>query len=410
MTATNALSVAILRRRYQSGVSQAQFSKFPVIDAIEKKTDWTGDDYAIAIETESPQGLGTDIPAAQSAALQSKFYRALITRKEYYGVARIKGQALRTATTKGDGALVDLWTHELDGLEMTLLKHMEILAMGTGNGVLGTISSGIATTQITLTVAEDVAGFAVGMPVHLVSATTLSPTVRGVIAANKITAVDRANGKLTLAAAWNATFAGGVDGDSIVRAGDAAIAGENTVPAGWRKWLEGGTSPGTWKGLTRNDDPVRLASQTLDMTGLPMAEAVIDLESLIQIQGHEPKLKLVCNPRDMRQVKKTLYGKVAFTSGGGTPTIGFNGADWEGNNGKISVLQSPFCPKNNVTLKRMDKFALVSAGPAPMPMNFGKENMITLATDDAAEARIGFYAEFGESAPVESARGTGWGS
>lgn len=408
MTATNALSVAILKRRYQNGISQAQFTKFPVINEIAKKTDFTGDDYAIAIETESPQGLGTDIPGAQAAAQQSKFYRALVTRLEYYGLVRIKGQALRTATMKGDGALVDLWQHELDGIEVSFLKHMEALSMGAGNGVLGTISSGSATTQITLTVVEDVNNFAVGMRVQLVSDTTLAPTVRTGVGV--ITAVDRAGGKLTLAAAWNATISSATDGDSIVRAGDAASGSTNNVPAGMRKWLEGGSTPGTWKNLTRNDDPVRLASQSLDMTGLPMAEAIIDLESLIQIQGHEPKLRLIANPRDMRQVKKTLYGKVAFTSGGGTPTIGFNGAEWEGNNGKIPVLLSPLCPKQNVFLKRMDTFALYSAGAAPMPMNFGKENMITLATDDAAEARIGLYGDFGESAMVESARGTGWGA
>ena len=68
MTATNALSSAILKRRYQSGVSQAQFTKFPVINEIDKSTDWTGDDWAISIETESPQGLGPDVPAAQSGA------------------------------------------------------------------------------------------------------------------------------------------------------------------------------------------------------------------------------------------------------------------------------------------------------------------------------------------------------
>ncbi len=408
MTATNTLSEPILRRRYQSGVSQAQFSKFKVINEVTKKTDWKGDDYQIAIETESPQGLGIDIPAAQAAAVQSKFYRARLTRKEYYGVVRIKGQALRTATTAGEGALVDLWTHELDGIEISVLKHQEILSMGTGNGVLGTIASGQATTQITLTVVEDVNAFANGMRVQLVSDTTLNPTLRG--GTGVITNVDRANGRLTLAAAWTATFAGATAGDSIVRAGDAAVAGENSVPAGMRQWLLGGATPGTWKGLPRDEDNVRLGSQVMDMTGLPMAEAIIDLESLIQIQGHEPKLKLIVNPRDMRQVKKTLYGKVAFTSGGGgSPTIGFSGADWEGNAGKINTLQSPFCPKQNVTLKRMDRFALNSAGGI-MPMNFGKENMITLATDDAAEARIGFYGEFGESAPVESARGTGWGA
>lgn len=407
MTATNALSTAILRRRYQAGVPQAQFTKFPVINEIEKKTDWTGDDYAIAIETESPQGIGVDVPTAQAAAAQSKFYRAAITRKEYFGLVRIKGQALRTATTKGDGALVDLWTHELDGIEMRVLKHLEVLSMGAGNGVLGTIASGQGTTQITLTVAEDAVNFSVGQPVGLVSDTTLSPTIRG--GRGVITSVDRAAGKLTLAAAWTSVFSGATAGDSIVQYGDASVSGENTVPAGMRQWLIGGSTPGTWKGLTRNDDPVRLASQTLDMTGLPMAEGIIDLESLIQIQGHEPKLRLICNPRDFRQVKKTLYGKVQFSSGGGTPTIGFDGAKWQGNNGVIPVLTTPFCPKNNAFLKRMDTFALYSAGPAPMPGNFGKGEIV-LTTDDAAESRLVLYGEFGESNPVESARATGWGA
>lgn len=408
MTATNALSTAILKRRYASGLPQAQFKKFAVADAVEKKTDWTGDDYAFSIETESPQGLGVDIPAAQAAALQSKFYRGAITRKEYYGLVRIKGQALRTATLKGDGALVDLWQHELDGIELSILKEIEILLMGSGNGVVGTIASGQATTQITLTVAEDAANFANGMRVQLVSDTTLSPTIRSGVGV--ITAIDRAAGKLTLAAAWTTTFSGATAGDSIVRYGEAAVGGENTVIAGMRKWLEGGSTPGTWKGITRNDDPVRLASQVLDMTGLPMAESIIDLESLIQMQGQEPKLRLICHPRDFRQVKKTLYGKVAFTQGGGTPTIGFDGAQWQGNNGTIGVLLSPFCPKNNVFLKNLGRFTLASVGQAPMPMNFGKDNMITLATDDAAESRIGFYGDCYDAAPVESARGTGWGA
>lgn len=407
MTATNALSTAILKRRYQNGLPQAQFTRFPVFNEIDKKTDWTGDDFALAIETESPQGVGVDIPSAQAAALQSKFYRAAITRKEYYGLVRIKGQALRTATMKGDGALVDLWTHELDGIEMTVLKECEILTMGAGNGVIGTIASGQAGTQITLTVAEDAANFAVGMRLQLVSDTTLSPTVRTGVA--PVTIVDRAAGKVTIATNWTTAFSGAAAGDSIVRYGEAAISNENTIPAGMRVWLQGGSTPGTWKGLTRNDDPVRLASQTLDMTGLPMAESIIDLESLIQMQGHEPKLRLICHPRDFRQVKKTLYGKVAFSEGGGSPTIGFSGADWQGNNGKIPVLQSPFCPKNNVFLKNMSTFTFYSVGQAPMPMNFGKDNMIVLATDDAAESRIGLAGDFGERAPVESARGTGWG-
>lgn len=408
MTATLTLSSAILKRRYESGVDPAQFSRFPVLDELEKITDFDQEDYKFAIETEGPQGLGPSVPAAQAAAAQSKFYGAVITRKTRFGIVRIKGEAMRTATKKNDAALVDLWQHELDGIEVTVLKSLEIDSMGNGSGVLGTIASGQGTATITLTVAEDVNNLSVGKRIQLVSDTTLSPTARA--GYGTITSLNRSTGTVTLAANWTDTFVGAAAGDSIIDADMAAVAGENTAPAGMRKWLEGGNTPGTWKGLPRNDDPVRLASQTTDLTGLPMAESIIDLESLIQTQGHEPTLKLICNPRDMRQVKKTLYGKVAFAGGGGRPTIGFEGADWQGNNGKIPTLQSPFCPKGNVFLKRMDKFAMVSAGPAPRPMHFGSEQMITLQTDDAVETRIGYHGEFREKSPVESARATGWGA
>jgi hypothetical protein len=280
--------------------------------------------------------------------------------------------------------------------------------MGTGNGVLATIASGIGTATVTLTVAEDINNIDIGARVKLVSNTTLSPVVRGGEAV--VTTVNRASGTVTISGNWNASFTGGADGDSIVRANDQAVGGDNRVPAGMRQWLIGGASPGTWKSLTRNDDPVRLASQVLDMTGLPMAEAIIDLESLIEIQGHDPALRLIVNPRDMRQVKKTLYGKVMFSGGGGTPTIGFNGAKWEGNAGEIMTLKSPFCPKGNVFLKRMNTFSMYSAGPAPQALEDDKLQLLRLSTDDAYESRIGLYGDFGESAPVESARGTGWGA
>lgn len=408
MTANNALSDAVLKRRYEAGVDPAQFAKFPVFDAITQIKDWDGSDDAFAIETEGPQGVGPSVPAAQAAIAQTRYYRGVVTRKEFFGIVRIKGQTLKTATKKGGGALVDVWTNELDGIEQTVIKHLEVLAMGAGNGVMGTISSGQATATITLTVAEDVNCLSLGMRIQLVSNTTLSPTVRG--GYGFITGLDRAAGTVTLAAAWTTTFSGAAAGDSIIGADEAAIAGENTVPVGWRQWLIGGSTPGTFKGLTRNDDAVRLASQVLDMTGLPMAEAIIDLESLINNQGHNPQLRLICHPRDMRQVKKTLYGKVVFQGGGGTPTVGFEGANWKSSNGQtIPTLESPFCPRNNVTLKDMSSFAFMSMGGL-MPMNFGTDRMIVLATDDAAESRIGFYGEYREKAPVKSARGTGWGS
>lgn len=412
MTATNALSVAILKRRYASGrVPKLNFTEFPAVSTVEKKENFDGDDYAIPVQTENPQGVGPTIATAQGSAAQGTYSRFLLSRKEYFGVARIKGQALRTATTKGDAALVDLWKNETDGITQTVLKQLEIQFFGTGNGVLGTVSTGVTGVAVTLTVAEDVNNFDIGMKVKLVSDTTLSPIVRS--GEGTITAIDRSAGTLTLAAAWDATITGATNGDSIVRTGEQAASATPTVLSGLRKWLEGGTSPGTHAGLSRNADPVRLASQAFDQTGLSMSQSIIDLESLVTIQGHSTKKVLWANPRDIRQVKKTQDGKVTFPRTEMKSTIAgisFKAVEWEGDNGTISIMTSPFCPRQNNFLKDMSTFALYSAGPAPQPLDFDKSDFLRVATDDAYEVRIGLYGDYGESAPVKSIRGTNWGA
>ena len=403
MTATNAASVAILKRRYAGGVlPKAQFLEFPVYDAIGKDESWNGDDLQLALQGEDPQGIGIDVASAQANLQQGDYRRFNITRKELFGVARIKGQALKTA--KGDSALVDLWVNETDGIARSLLKEHEIFVFGTGNAVLATVSAGAAGTTWTLSVAEDVNNLALGQRLQLVGDTTLSPAVRVTIVT--ITALNRATGSVTVSGA----VAGAVNGDSIVRSGNQAVAGVARVFTGWRQWLIGGTTPGTLFGLDRNADPVRYASQALDATGIPMAEAIIDVESLITIQGKTPSKKLVCNPRDMRQVKKTAYGKVQFASAGGTPTIGFSDTKWAGDGGDIGTLMSPFCPKGNAFLKDMSTFKMYSSGPAPMPLNFDKSEFLRVSNDDAYEIRMGTYGEFGERLPVHSARVTNWGA
>lgn len=411
MTATNALSLAILKRRYAGGrVPKANFTDFPFVGSVQKKEDFTGDDYALPIQTENAQGVGTSIAGAQGSAAQGTYVRFLLSRLEYFGVARIKGQALRTATLKGDGAVVDLWKNECDGITQTFLKQLEIMGFGNGNGVLGTISSGIAGVAVTLTVVEDIANIDIGMKVKLVSATTLSPTVRG--GEGTVTAVDRSAGTVTLAAAWNSTFAGGIDGDSIVRSGSQAISSVASVPSGMRQWFVGGATPGTHAGLSRNSDALRLAAQSLDMTGLPMSDAVIDLESLISAQGQMSQKKLWAHPRNFRQLKKALGGKVNFPRekvGSTIANLSFSAVQWEGDAGTIPMMLSPFCPRDNVFLADMSTFALYSAGPAPQPLDFDKSDFLRVATDDAYELRIGMYGDYGCDSPVKSARGTNWG-
>lgn len=416
MSASIAGSVAVLKRRYPTGkVPAANFADFPAIANINKIEDFEGEDYALPIITENPQGVGTSIQKAQEALAQSNFARFLLTRTEYFGTARVKGQALRAATKRGGGALVDLWVNEMDGITRTVMKMLEIFFFGTGNAVLGTVASGHATVTITLTVAEDISNFDLGGRYGGVSDTTLSPTIRA--GSQVVTALDRSAGTLTGAANWNTSITSFTSGDSVVRAGtsgtDGAVAGTAQVPIGLRQWLIGGSSPGTIFSQSRNGDPVRLASQVYDATGIPMENAVIDLESLITIQGQLNKKSLWCNPRDLRQLKKSLNGKTTYNRSQVNSTVAgvsFEAIQFEGDYSTINLMTSPFCPKGNAFLCDMTTIGGYSAGSMPQVLNFDGPEFLRVATDDSYEVRVGLYGQFGVNCPVKSARMTNWGT
>lgn len=411
-TASNAGSVAILKRQYPQGnLPKAPFKKYPLMAAVQKDETWVGDDMQLSLQIENPQGVGTSIALAQGNMQQGNYQRFLPTRVEYFGVARVKGQAYKTAVKKGGGAVVDLWTNEVEGVQQTVLKMLETFAFGTGNGVLGTIASGQGGTVITLTNPTDVNFFDLGMTIGAVSDTTLSPTIRG--GSQVITNIDRVNGTITGAANWSAAITGLIAGDSLTRVGDASVSGTPVVPFGLRQLFIGGASPGTLYGLNRNLDPVRLSAQVTDLTGLPMESGLIDEESLIQIQGQDGDKVCWANPRDTRQMKKSLGSKIAYPRSdvkSQIAGISFKGFVLQTDTGEMPVVTSPFCPIQNNFMLNMQSFKLYTAGSAPMILNFDGLEALRVATDDAMEVRVGLYGNFASERPVDNIRATGWGA
>lgn len=413
MTATVTTSQAILKRRYKEGVPKLQFRKTKFMAMVSNKTDFVGDDYAIALETENPQGLGPTIALAQAALEPGKYNRFVINRRRYYGVARIDGEALRAATMRGGGALVDLWTNEMDGVSNQVLVDLEIGAFGNGSGARGQIASGQATATITLTNPTDAAKFALGMLVCAVSDTTLSPTVRGAGASAKIIGIDRTNGTLTTTGNWSTVISGATANDWLVRAGDQAAAGVHKVPAGVKQWIAGGATPGTWAGLNRNADPTRLAGQVFDATGIAMEQALIDMESLLSVQGQENELVFWTNPRDVRQIKKSLTGKTIYDRAQVTAkngAISFQALQFEGDNGTVKILTNPFVTSGEAGLLHMPSFSLYSAGAAPMILDFDSNNFLRQSNEDAYEVRFGVYGDWGCSNPLANVRAINWGA
>lgn len=410
-TATNAGSVQILKRKYKDGLPKANYQKFPAIASLARDETWVGDDLQLSIQIENPQGIGASIGQAQGNMQQGNYQRFLATRVEYFGVARIKGQALKTAVKKGGGAVVDLWTNEVEGIQQSVLKAHEIFFFGTGNGVRGTISSGNTTVTLTLTTPEDVANFDLGMNVGAVSDTTLSPTVRA--GTQVITAIDRVGGTITGASAWNVAITGLVNGDSLLVAGDASIAGTPVVPFGARQLLIGGTSPGILYGLQRNVDPTRLSAQVVDLTGLPMESALIDEESLLQIQGQGSDKICWANPRDTRQLKKSLGAKLTYPRMDVKSQIAglsFKGFELQTDTGIVPLMVSPFTPKANNFMIDQSTDKMYSAGELVGLLDFDGLDLIRVSTDDAYEVRVGGYMNRAIDNPVRSIRAINWGS
>lgn len=404
MTATLAASTAILKVRYPNGrLPNSGYEQFKYVGSVKKREDFTGEKRVVALQNENPQGSSADFSTAQGSLKQGTYNKFEVTRVEHFGLARIKGQALKAA--EGDeGALVDLWKNETEGISRTELMNHEIYAFGNGSGVLGRLDTGVVTgTTVTLLVTSDIAKFSLGMRVQAVSDATLSPTLRSNGATATITGIDRSAGVLTIAANWNATIAAIQHSDYLVRAGDAASGGTATVMMGMGGWIVGGSTPGSLFSLQRNTDPVRLSGQAYNAANVPIEEAVQEMCALVAQQGAKPPKRLWCHVRDFANMKKALGTKVTYprTEVKGTMAgVSFSGVEIEGDDGTVTVMTSPFIARNTAFLIDQDSFTLDSLGPAPHLQDYDKAEFLRVAGDDAVEARFATYFNHYTNNPV----------
>lgn len=413
MTATMSASAAILKTRYPDGrLPKANYQNFKFTSTVVKHEDFDGENKVVALQTENPQGSGADFQIALGSLEQGTYKKFVVTPVNHYGIARIKGDALKRAS-KSTGSLVDLWKNETDGIAQTELKMLEIYSFRNGTGVLGTVNSSVSSTTITLSVAADVVNFDLGMRVGLVSsATSLSPTVRSGYA--KITGIDRKSGTVTFGSNLDTLITGAVNGDSFVRAGDAASGGTATVITGLDLWVEGGTSPTTIFSLARTTDPVRLAGQQYDATGVNMEDALIEAESLLIVQGFATdELVAWCNPLDLKELKKTLGGKVTYPRTEMKSTIAnlsFKAIEFEGDNGTIKLMSNPFVPKGKVYFCDMTEVSLDSMGPAPHLQDYDSNKFLRVNSDDSWQVQFATFGQLIVRMPVKFLRMLNWGS
>lgn len=400
-------SAAVLKTLYPGGeLPKALQKNFALYNKIKKVTTFEGENEIVALQNANPQGSSAVLSTAITNVVQGSYKKFTLTRKSHYGVVEISGEALKAATKRGGGALVDLWENETRGAAMTEMSVLETYLFGTGDGVLGgtlySLSGQVATIG-TAAAPGNMNHFELGMTCKSVSAVGTSPTVRD--GEGVITSIDRRARTVT----FTGTLTGFTSNDFLVRSGDqAGSAVVNIVGLG--AYVEGGTSPSALNGLTRTTDPVRLAGQSISYSGWDMADAVVDASAQSTFQGATSAKTLVCNPIDLANMKKSsLSPKIVYQGGGGTATAGFGKVVIEGESGAIEVMADPFCPRNKAFLIDVGVFELHSLGKAPQLQDWDSLEMLRGTTTDTFQTRFVSYAELACRNPMPNVQLTSWG-
>ncbi len=391
MTATIAGSQAALKVLYPGGELPKSINEmFVTHKRLKKETDFVGELAYVPIQNANPQGSSADFAEAQANIQQGNYLRFALTRVEHHGIARITGQAAEAAV-KSEGALVDLWDNETRGIATTEMSTQATYIFGTGNGVLGRILSGVATTTVTLYSDTNMNYFELNMTLRVVTDTTLSPTVRAQASRAKVTGIDRRARTLTFASALSTHATSAGDGEYLVRGGDQAASAAGVVITGFDAYVAGGTTPGTLFALSRNADPVRLAGQSIDYAGWAMEDAVVDASAQSGFQGIGYPNVLIANNIDVANMKKSLGSKIIYNDGGGKAKHSFSGISIDGEAGPIEVLADPFCPRNKAFLLKLDAFSLFSLKAAPHLNKFDGMDFLRRPDADAYEVRFVMY-------------------
>lgn len=410
MTATLTNVSAILKVRYKDGVAYEGREMQTLLNVLPKATDFDGESMTIAVQTAGPQGASSDFAQALQSLKPGNYYKFVVTRVESFALARVRGQAMKAA--RNGGALLNLWENEINRATKTDMEHNAIMCHrgGTGaRGRLATASSGYASTTITLNSVWDANNFEIGMRVRG------SSTDGGALlstAANEITAVDRINGTLTAGTTWNVAIPGLSDGHYLYRAGDEQNGGTSVVPTGFDGWIVGGTSPGTLFSLNRNPDPVRLAGQSLDVTGIPMSEALTRGIAYLDIQGAKAPDLCIVHPADMAQLKSSLDTQKIYDGQlkGSTAGVSFKTVQIAGSRGPVDILEDPYTTQGRVKITRKAAWKFHTLGPVSQILDFDDNQFLRVASDDAYEVRVGTYGNMYTDRPLDSIVLTNFGT
>jgi hypothetical protein len=337
MAASDLTSVAhIYKRRYsEKEVAEVASREHPTFSMMSKEDGFNGSAFYYPIDYGWPQGVSGTFSNAQSAASSTKGMQLVASRKPKYGVITLSGEAMAAARGNA-GAFYDLVTKETDRILLEMGDSLAFDLFRDGNGIRGRRAS-INSNTVTLTDANDVRNFKVGMTVGADDTSTgLSPRT----GSTTVTAIDEDAGTITLASA--AAIDSFANSDYLFRTGDPGTCMEGFEACTPLTAPGGGDS---FRGINRSTDVYGLAGVRISDT----SASIIQNMGLCAVRAgfRGKKLKRgVLNPVNFWAVSQLLGAKVEYEGGGGTAEVGFEFININTPGGAVRVTSDPDCPTN----------------------------------------------------------------
>jgi hypothetical protein len=220
-----------------------------------------------------------------------------------------------------------------------------------------------------------------------------------------ITAINRSTGVLTFGFNLNDATNGIptiAAGDFIFVRGDHSGATRMKV-AGVEAWCPytKPTAGDSFFGVDRSVDVTRLAGLSLDGTGAPIEEVLIDGAALVGREGFG-LTHYFCSFSKYASLEKALGSKIQYIDLSVNAEVAFRGIVINGVRGPIRVVPDMNCPSNRIYGVKMDAWRLNTLGEAVRVIDADGLSMLRQATADGVEVRYGFYGNLSCKSPASN--------
>lgn len=397
---------AMKERYVPEKVEALMFSDRPLLAKIAKDETLSGDQVIQPLIYGAPQGLSAtlgatamDIALAGTGANVSGV-KFTVPVGGYNAWVEIGDKAI-VLSRDNPGAFLENKVAEIDNLYEQASDVLATYLYGNGGFAIGRRSS-ISTNTITLTTAEDVINFEVGM--YLKASAADGSTVTDSLRAGTspyVTAIDRESGTVTVNdASLITSFA---DLDSLFRLGDFAGDQGTTIIKGVGAYISATASPAALYGVTRTTDVQRLAGCRLtaaQYTGLNNEERLRQLASRMTGIYKGPGCDQVyLNPVDWENLSIALSTRGIRPLDDDSTQFGFSKLELVMGGKRVEIYADRFAPRGVAWLFKMNTWKLRSALKLLHPLNGDGMTMLRKASTNDYQYRLVSYPALTCSAP-----------